>query len=61
MDEQAADDRQLTDFDDPDRGPDDERVESGEEAIGPDGRNPTQRAIDAEGDGRAPADFTRPA
>ena len=48
MDEQARIDKQLTDYDDPDRGPDDERVESGEEAIGPDGRNQTQRAIDGD-------------
>jgi hypothetical protein len=46
MSERERVEKQLTDYDDPDRGPDDERVESGEEAIGPDGRNPTQRAID---------------
>ncbi len=46
MDEQERIDKQLTDFDDPDRGPDDERVESGEEAIDESGRNPTQRQID---------------
>ena len=46
MDEQDRIDKQLTDFDDPDRGDDDERVESGEEAIDESGRNPTQRAID---------------
>ena len=50
MDEHARIDKQLTDYDDPDRGPDDERVESGEETVGPDGRNPTQRAIDEEDD-----------
>lgn len=50
MDEHARIDKQLTDYDDPDRGPDDERVESGEETIGPDGRNPTQRAIDEDDD-----------
>ena len=50
MDDETQIDKQLTDFDDPDRGPDDERVESGEEAIGPDGRNPTQVAIDEESD-----------
>ncbi len=54
MDEQERAEKQLTDFDDPDRGADDERVESGEEAIDESGRNPTQRRID-EG-GEAPVD-----
>lgn len=48
MDEQERIDKQLTDFDDPERGDDDERVESGEEAIDESGRNPTQQAIDAD-------------
>lgn len=48
MDEQERIAKQLTDFDDPDRGSDDERVESGEETIDESGRNPTQRAIDEE-------------
>ncbi len=46
MDEQERIEKQLTDFDDPDRGDDDDRVESGEEAIDESGRNPTQRRID---------------
>ena len=46
MDEQERVEKQLTDFDDPERGDDDERLESGEEAIDESGRNPTQRAID---------------
>jgi len=50
MNEQDRVEKQLTDFDDPDRGPDDERVESGEETIDDSGRNPTQRAIDEEAD-----------
>lgn len=50
-DEQERVEKQLTDYDDPDRGEDDERVESGEEAIDESGRNPTQRAIDRDGDG----------
>ncbi|MBA3787976.1 MAG: hypothetical protein H0X21_04695 [Actinobacteria bacterium] len=59
MDEQERAEKQLTDFDDPDRGADDERVESGEEAIDESGRNPTQRRID-EG-GEAPVDVEPPA
>ena len=50
MDEQERVEKQLTDFDDPERGEDDERHESGEEAIDASGRNPTQRRIDAGGD-----------
>ena len=46
MDEQERVEKQLTDFDDPERGDDDERVESGEEAIDPSGRNLTQQRID---------------
>ena len=57
LDEQERVEKQLTDYDDPDRGEDDERVESGEEAIGPDGRNPTQRAIDRETEAEAHGRF----
>ena len=46
MDEDERIEKQLTDFDDPDRGDDDERFESGEEAIDSSGLNPTQRRID---------------
>ncbi|HXH88521.1 MAG TPA: hypothetical protein VNI55_07950 [Gaiellaceae bacterium] len=53
MEEQERIDRQLTDFDDPERGDDDERVESGEEAIDESGRNPTQQKIDADTDAEA--------
>lgn len=54
MDEPERVEKQLTDFDDPDRGADDERYESGEEAIDDSGRNPTQRSIDEEADAEAP-------
>jgi hypothetical protein len=56
MSEQERVEKQLTDYDDPDRGEDDERVESGEEAIGSDGRNPTQRSIDQTGDAETEAE-----
>ena len=46
MDEQERIEKQLTDFDDPERGDDDPRLESGEEAIDAAGRNPTQQRID---------------
>ena len=39
---------QATDFDDPERGADDESVENGEDDIDESGRNPTQRAIDGD-------------
>lgn len=57
MDEQERIDKQLTDFDDPERGDDDERVESGEEAIDESGRNPTQQAIDEDTDAEAQGRF----
>lgn len=57
MDEQERIDKQLTDFDDPDRGDDDERVESGEEAIDESGHNPTQQKIDADTDVEAQGRF----
>lgn len=58
LSEQERIEKQLTDFDDPDRGPDDESVESGEEAIDEAGRNPTQQRIDAEAAGEGPLDDT---
>jgi len=57
MEEQERIDKQLTDFDDPERGDDDERVESGEEAIDESGRNPTQQKIDADTDPEAQGHF----